>query len=147
MTKRTIAKRINPLDLDYFLSRCAKEDNKIALPLFRLLANYGLRPEEVQNLMLADLTEDKLYIAPHGNQKERILSLDEKTSQALHEWANLQETPLLFPISLAEMEDLLQNIARKAGINNISLQDFRYTLQEDLRIMNVPAAKIRDMLG
>lgn len=120
-----------------------------------LLFGAGLRRAEVVKVGIQAFEGDRLRVLGKGN-KEREIFLPEGAQRAIADWVELRGRdpgPLithldsLKPLSADSLEEILQRLAKRAGVGRFSSHDGRRTMATSLDEAGAAAADIQLALG
>jgi site-specific recombinase XerD len=136
------------------------DDEKRAMVdlVLRLLADAGLRIEEVSNLMLDDLDwrRDRLIILVHSTRDERRVRVPQSLEASLHGWL-AQRTNKNSPWVISGQRSgrvgprflsrLVRTVADWAGLSGVTPQALRLTYHHFLRQKGKNPRYLADILG
>ncbi len=125
-----------------------------------LLRRTGLRREEATNLELGSYAHGELRIIGKGN-KERLVHVNRALAQDLAAWIVFRGNapgPLFFAatpqgrmstkrLSYSGMQKIVLDIAKEAGLEDVSMHDFRRTLISELLDQGNDIATVSKIVG
>jgi len=117
--------------------------------IIKFLFYTGVRVSELIKIKKNDIIFEEGFVKVYGKGgKERILPIPKELLNELKDYINKINTENIFPLSSRQVERIIKNIARKAGINKkVTPHVLRHSLATTLLSKGVDIRYIQEILG
>ncbi len=122
--------------LEYRALRDAASVDSRIYAIIEVLLQTGIRIGELANLRVEDVVDNSLHIRPYEGHEAREVPLNRRAKEALRRYmegrANTQDTHVFVtktgrPFLVRNIRDAVERYFRKAGIENVKINDLRHT--------------------
>jgi len=117
--------------------------------IIKFLFYTGVRVSELVKIKKNDIIFEEGFVKVYGKGgKERIVPIPKDLLNELKEYINKINTENIFPLSSRQVERVINNIAKKAGINKkVTPHVLRHSLATTLLSKGVDIRYIQEILG
>jgi len=117
--------------------------------IIKFLFYTGVRVSELIKIKKSDIIFEEGFVKVYGKGgKERIVPIPKELLNELREYINKIDTENIFPLSSRQVERIIKNIAKKAGINKkVTPHVLRHSLATTLLSKGVDIRYIQEILG
>jgi integrase/recombinase XerD len=117
--------------------------------IIKFLFYTGVRVSELIKIKKNDIIFEEGFVKVYGKGgKERIVPIPKELLNELKDYVNKINTENIFPLSSRQVERIIKNIARKAGINKkVTPHVLRHSLATTLLSKGVDIRYIQEILG
>lgn len=122
--------------LEYRALRDAASVDPRIYAIIEVLLQTGIRIGELANLRVEDIGENSLHIRPYEGHEAREVPLNRRAKEALKRYmemrANTQDQHVFVtktgrPFLVRNIRDAVERYFKKAGIENVKINDLRHT--------------------
>lgn len=122
--------------LEYRALRDAASIDPRIYAIIEVLLQTGIRIGELANLRVEDIREDSLYIRPYEGHEAREVPLNRRAKEALKRYMDTRPntsddhvfvTKTGRPFLVRNIRDAVERYFKKAGIENVKINDLRHT--------------------
>ncbi len=122
--------------LEYRALRDAASVDSRIYAIIEVLLQTGIRIGELANLRVEDVSENSLHIRPYEGHESREVPLNRRAKEALKRYmetrANTEDTHVFVtktgrPFLVRNIRDAVERYFKKAGIENVKINDLRHT--------------------
>jgi integrase/recombinase XerD len=117
--------------------------------IIKFLFYTGVRVSELIKIKKSDIIFEEGFVKVYGKGgKERIVPIPKELLNELKDYINKINTENIFPLSSRQVERIIKNIAKKAGINKkVTPHVLRHSLATTLLSKGVDIRYIQEILG
>jgi len=117
--------------------------------IIKFLFYTGVRVSELVKIKKNDIIFEEGFVKVYGKGgKERIVPIPKELLSELKDYINKINTENIFPLSSRQVERIIKNIAKKAGINKkVTPHVLRHSLATTLLSKGVDIRYIQEILG
>ncbi|MCG2883161.1 MAG: tyrosine-type recombinase/integrase [Candidatus Nanopusillus sp.] len=117
--------------------------------IIKFLFYTGVRVSELIKIKKNDIIFEEGFVKVYGKGgKERIVPIPKELLNELKDYINKINTENIFPLSSRQVERIIKNIAKKAGINKkVTPHVLRHSLATTLLSKGVDIRYIQEILG
>jgi integrase/recombinase XerD len=117
--------------------------------IIKFLFYTGVRVSELVKIKKNDIIFEEGFVKVYGKGgKERIVPIPKELLNELKDYINKINTENIFPLSSRQVERIIKNIAKKAGINKkVTPHVLRHSLATTLLSKGVDIRYIQEILG
>jgi len=117
--------------------------------IIKFLFYTGVRVSELIKIKKSDIIFEEGFVKVYGKGgKERIVPIPKELLNELKDYINKIHTENIFPLSSRQVERIIKNIAKKAGINKkVTPHVLRHSLATTLLSKGVDIRYIQEILG
>jgi integrase/recombinase XerD len=117
--------------------------------IIKFLFYTGVRVSELIKIKKSDIIFEEGFVKVYGKGgKERIVPIPKELLNELKDYINKINTENIFPLSSRQVERIIKNIAKKAGINKkVTPHILRHSLATTLLSKGVDIRYIQEILG
>ena len=117
--------------------------------IIKFLFYTGVRVSELIKIKKNDIIFEEGFVKVYGKGgKERIVPIPKELLNELKDYVNKINTENIFPLSSRQVERIIKNIAKKAGINKkVTPHVLRHSLATTLLSKGVDIRYIQEILG
>lgn len=122
--------------LEYRALRDAASVDSRIYAIIEVLLQTGIRIGELANLRVEDVSENSIHIRPYEGHESREVPLNRRAKEALKRYmesrANTEDTHVFVtktgrPFLVRNIRDAVERYFKKAGIENVKINDLRHT--------------------
>ena len=117
--------------------------------IIKFLFYTGVRVSELVKIKKNDIIFEEGFVKVYGKGgKERIVPIPKELLNELKDYINKINTENIFPLSSRQVERIIKNVAKKAGINKkVTPHVLRHSLATTLLSKGVDIRYIQEILG
>jgi integrase/recombinase XerD len=117
--------------------------------IIKFLFYTGVRVSELIKIKKNDIIFEEGFVKVYGKGgKERIVPIPKELLNELRDYINKINTENIFPLSSRQVERIIKNVAKKAGINKkVTPHVLRHSLATTLLSKGVDIRYIQEILG